>query len=302
MAACAIIHHAGLASHRRWPLSSNVRPRKRTLMAASHPDSNPKERVENYVYLASMYFVSVGILYLWGYWSPFGINILEHLALTDVLKITAYPVATAVLLTAIGATIGEAVVSDRDWPPGGGRDSPIGRFLNRFGPQLLALLVVGTVGLLLFGPVEKWRILPALLGLPLFIAAKQAGLLQKLIPHESPRSIVLYLLATLPPLAYGQGLLAASKIQNGASFMYLLSKIPEHSAQAESAKALRYVGTAGDLIFFFDPLRTAVVLAKIDTNSPLVLKQYESHNAPVSPASTPASTPATQSQRGLTPR
>jgi len=261
-------------------------------MTDSPATQSPKERVSNYVYLASLYFISVGVLYLWGYWSPFGINILEHLALTDVLKITAYPVATALLLSAIGAALGEVLVGEAKLPAGGGRDSKIGKFLHRFAHPILGLYVIGTLALLLHGPVEKWRILPVLLGLPLYIAAKQAGLLQKLIQHESPRSIVLYVLATLPPLAYGQGLLAANKIQTGSSFTYLLSELPKHPIQVEPTKALRYVGTAGDVVFFFDPIRVAVILAKFETNSPVTLKQFEPPKVPASPASSPASLPA----------
>ena len=54
-----------------------------------------KERVASYVYFGSLYFVSVGALYLWGYWSAFNINILAYLSLADVLKLTAYPIALA---------------------------------------------------------------------------------------------------------------------------------------------------------------------------------------------------------------
>lgn len=234
-----------------------------------------KERVSSMVYPTSLYFISIGVLYLWGYWPTFGVNILEHLPLTDVLKITAYPVATALLLSAVGATLGEALVSDERLPPGGGRDSRLGVFLRRFGPQLLGVYVLGTVALLFYGPIEKWRALPVLLGLPLYVSAKQAGFLKALIPHESPRSIVLYVLATLPPLAYGHGLLAANKITEGSAFRYLLSDFPKQAMQIDPLKALRYIGTAGELIFFFDPIRNAVVQAKIDANSPLVLKQFD---------------------------
>jgi hypothetical protein len=261
-------------------------------MADPHPAADSKERVANYVYFASLYFVSVGVLYLWGYWSPFGVNILEHLALTDVIKITAYPVVTALLLSAVGAAIGEALVGEARLPAGGGRDTRVGRFLHRFAQPLLVLYVVGTFALLVIGPIEKWRVLPLLLGLPLYVAAKQAGLLQSLIPHESPRSIVLYVLATLPPLAYGHGLLAANKIQTGLSFKYLLPEIPQHAAEVEPTRALRYVGIAGEVVFFFDPARTAGVLTKVEQGSPIVLKQFELPKSPAASSSSPGAAPA----------
>ena len=238
-------------------------------------DDGSKEPLSNYMYIGSLYFICVGVLYLWGYWSPFGVNILEHLALADVLKITAYPIASAVFLSGIGAALGEAFVRGAKVSPGGGRGSSFERFLRRFFTPLILLYAVSTVALLLYGPIEKWRILPVFLGAPLYFAANQARVLHRLIPHEGPRSVVLYVLATLPPFAFGHGLLAANKIQTGSSFTYLVSELPHHPARTEPTDALRYVGTAGERMFFFDPLRIAVVLAKVGEAPPIVVKQFE---------------------------
>jgi hypothetical protein len=160
-------------------------------MSETSTKSDAKERVASHVYFASLYFITVGILYLWGYWAPFGINILEYLELSDILKATAYPIATAILMTTIGAAIGEWRMANRDHlTPGGGRYTIIGRFLRKFSSHLLVLYVGGAIALLLFGPVEKWRVLPILLSLPIYIFAQQTNFLAEIIPHESPRSIV----------------------------------------------------------------------------------------------------------------
>lgn len=235
----------------------------------------PKDRVANSLYFASLYFVTVGVLYLWGYWTPFGINILEYLALSDILKATAYPIATALLLTAVGAAIGEALVNRNQFPPGGGRDTVIGRFLRRFAPILQLLYVGGTVALYLFGPVEKWRALPILLAFPIYAFAKQTNFLTQAVPHESPRSVVIYVLAVLPALAYGHGTLAANKIQTAQAFTYAISELPGHPAGANSQTQPRLIGHAGDHLFFFDPVKIAAVVVTLEPGKSLVLKQYE---------------------------
>lgn len=236
---------------------------------------NPKDRVANSLYFASLYFVTVGVLYLWGYWVPFGINILEYLTLSDILKATAYPIATALLLTAVGAAIGEALVNRDHLPSGSGRDTVIGRFLRRFAPILQLLYVGGTVALFLFGPVEKWRTLPILLAFPIYAFAKQTNVLTQAIPHESPRSVVIYVLAVLPTLAYGHGTLAANKIQTAQAFTYVISELPGYPAGTNTQTQPRLIGHAGDHLFFFDPVKTAVVVETLEPGRSLVLKQYE---------------------------
>lgn len=236
---------------------------------------DPKDRVSSSLYFASLYFVTIGVLYLWGYWAPFGINILEYLALSDILKATAYPIATALLLTAIGAAIGEVLVNRSHFPSGGGRDTAIGRVLRKFAPILRILYVGGTVTLLLYGPVEKWRALPILLAFPIYAFAKQTEFLTQAIPHESPRSVVIYVLAVLPALAYGHGTLAANKIQTAKAFTYVASELPGYPVSTNAQTQPRLIGHAGDHLFFFDPMKTAVVVTKMESGKSLVLKQYE---------------------------
>jgi hypothetical protein len=61
-----------------------------------------KERVATYLYFSSVYAVTVGVLYLWGYWSTFGVNILEYLSLADIVKTAAYPVASVFAIMGLG--------------------------------------------------------------------------------------------------------------------------------------------------------------------------------------------------------
>ncbi|RRR99057.1 hypothetical protein EIP75_23780 [Aquabacterium soli] len=249
-------------------------------MSESEAQQISKEKVATPLYFASLYFVTVGVLYLWGYWLPFGINILEYLSLTDVLKATAYPIATALVLTSIGAAIGEGL-SNRDalrdaLPPGGGRNTTIGRFLRKIAPLLAALYAIGTGALWVYGPIEKWTALPVLIALPVYMFAKDAGLLKRLIPHDSPRSIVIYVLATLPPLAYGHGVLAAHKVQTGQSFTYVTSTVSGYAVTNDPQKQLRLIGHVNDTIFLLDPAKTATVVVKLESGQPLVLMQYES--------------------------
>ena len=68
-------------------------------------DENDQKTKGILAYCSSAYFFSVAALYLWGYWSPFKINILEYVSLSDVIKIAAFPIASVFILVAIGMLI-----------------------------------------------------------------------------------------------------------------------------------------------------------------------------------------------------
>lgn len=237
-----------------------------------------KDRITSHLYFASLYFVTVGVLYLWGYWSTFGINILEYLSLTDVLKATAYPIVTALVLTAIGAVIGEGLTNSNVFrnslPLGGERNTKIGPFLRRLAPYIVTLYILGTGSLLVFGPIQKWNVLPILLAIPIFMFLENAKLFERAIPHARPRSIIIYLLAVLPPLAYGRGVLAANSIQTGQAFTYTTSAIPGYRVANEPLKQLRLLGHANETIFLLDPTKASVIVLKLQAGEPLILAQY----------------------------
>src|SRR5258708_17630524 len=134
---------------------------------------SPKTPVSPYLYFGSLYSIGVGILYLWGYWGTFDVNVLEYLNLADVLKLTVYPIASVFVFYALGVLLGEFMFVRTSLTPGAGRDTLIGRFLNRFISSLFLLWVLGTVVLFLYGPESKWLLLPLLIGLPVYFAAKQ---------------------------------------------------------------------------------------------------------------------------------
>lgn len=244
-------------------------------MSESTTKSEAKERIASHLYFASLYFISVGVLYLWGYWAPFWINILEYLALSDIVKVTAYPIATALLMTAVGAAIGMSFGRRSDLPAGSGREAFVGILLRKYFPLLVFLYFCGTVGLLVYGPIEKWRFLPLLFAVPIYIYVKQTDFLKDVITRESPRSIVIYVLVVLLPLAYGHGRLAADKILSGQAYTYVFSGLSGYPPSSNSQTQPRLVGHGGEHIFFFDPAKTAVVFGKLESDKFLVLKQYE---------------------------
>ena len=237
-----------------------------------------KERVSSYLYFGSLYFISVGLLYLWGYWASFDVNVLEYISLTDVLKLTAYPIASAFVFFALGAVIGELLVDRSPLTPGAGRDTPTGRFLRRAAPYIVVTYAIGTVALLLFGPVSKWNVLPILCAFPIYAVAKERGLLLSLLPHDSARSIVLFLLAVLPTWAYGHGRIQAAALLEGSDYKYLVANTVEGMTidPNDAASRVKYVGHAGDYEFLLLPDNVTLAIVRFDKIKGLQLRRFKS--------------------------
>lgn len=232
-----------------------------------------KNQIASYLYLCTLYFVTIGVLYLWGYWSTFNVNILEYLSLADVLKATAYPIASALILLVIGGAVGELLLVPTVRNIFGTPKPKSDEFLT----ISFLLYLPGTAALAVFGPVEKWAVLPLLLAMPIQIGAVRRGFLNKLIPHESTRYILTMILAMLPPYAYGHGRLDANKIQTGSAFTYVLSDIPGTGFTSGSTppERLRFLGHAGDSFFLLDPVKDTLTIMRLDSGRAFVLKQFE---------------------------
>lgn len=240
-------------------------------------ENNPSgSHISSYVYIGSLYLVSVGVLYLWGYWSYFGIDVLVYMNFTDVLKLTAYPLISSAVFVAIGALLGESVWSPM-FPPGGGRDSAVGRLLHRLLPYLAIAYTMGTLAILVFGPVTKWRILlPVLFAVPVAYQAKRRGMLSLLLPNDSARSVVILLLAVMPTFAYGQGKLKAAAVLDGSDYSYLTASTVEGltvSDPSNPKNRIKYLGQVNDYVFLLLPDNETSVVVRFDKTHGLQLRR-----------------------------
>jgi hypothetical protein len=245
-------------------------------MAINQHAQKPENSYARYAYLSSIYFLSVGVLYLWGYWATFDVNILEYAGIADILKTAAYPIASTFIFFAVGAVSGELLVGRAHLPQGGGSASPIGRFLHRVAPIIVPVYFVGTGLLFVLGPVEKWRILPILVVFPVYIVLKRQRIFEDVIPNESTRSIVIFLIVALPLSAYGYGKLKATGVIEGRSYSYLLNQsdgLPTPVVSGPEHR-LRFIGQVNDYLFFYNPDNKSTLIVKFEHAKLIELKVY----------------------------
>jgi len=243
------------------------------------PSKTPTGKITfPFVYLSSVYFLSVGILYLWGYWIAFEINILEYANLTDILKTTAYPIASVFVFFATGAIIGELIFPNTLLPIVGVPNLKAAQLIKMISPFIAAAYVVGTVLLWLLGPVEKWNILPLLIAIPAYFVARRWEFLASLISNERTRSLLIFLLVALPGYSFGHGRLKATKILQGTAYVYSEGAVDGIAVPADARPEgkPRYLGQASDYLFFYIPARKTVFVTKFDNVKSLELRTIRS--------------------------
>ena len=231
-----------------------------------------------YIYPTSLYFISVSVLYLWGYWSPFDINILEYLSLTDIVKTTAYPIASAFISLAAGIILTGLTGTTPE--PGSRSQTPIGRFFNKNLKRVTFLYLIVTLSLLKILPTQySTLIVPALLDIPLAIYADNLKLLARIIPAYRLRGVCTYMLAVLPFFAFGQGYWKAQQIINGEKFDYVTSTVSGLQTLGinEPTRSPRFVGHAGDHIFLWDPQHSLMAISKTEEGKPLILRRFQAN-------------------------
>jgi hypothetical protein len=225
-----------------------------------------------WAWLSFIYFVSVEALHLCGYWSRFGVNVLGYAAVTDLAALLIYPAAGSLLACLAGLAIGQLLGHHATSPLDDAHEPAMSRMVD----TILLALWWALVGLILyFAPPVKWWGVPILIALPLARALRHQPDMRLLMPADHTRMAMLTLLCALPFYAYGAGTLAAHHVLSGTR--YTVAEIPPDSAVARSARMrgltrYKYVGAMSQYVFLMPMEDRAVIVARLDSVQPLILK------------------------------
>lgn len=234
-------------------------------------------RLKEYGFVASLYFIVVGFLYLWGYWSSFDVNILEYINLTDIVKVTIIPILTSFGAFFIGLIASQVFGGSNPLPPGGGRDTPTGKFLIKYESVILGIYLLIVCLLFLFGPIRKWYSLPVLIAIPLAIALQRQAFLRDLFPSNSAHMFTMYILCILPFYAYGHGLMNADDLIQGRKYKYieLSNEKLRADLNAPASKQFKVIGFMNGYMFLTPSDGKTVIAARFESLEPISLKTFQ---------------------------
>lgn len=234
-----------------------------------------RSRIATPIYFSSLYFITVGVLYLWGYWSRFNINILSYLGVSDIIKTTALPIAVTLMALLVGAVAGEAFFGPNPTRP------------SRLNPQLAAW-VAGAwkyivpisafmiVAILIYPDERKWMLLAMFVAWPATSFAKSHGFLANEIANDSARMILIFVLTALPMVSFGQGRINAGQILDGKRFHFLRADRTGTNTPLSCAvmECPRLIGNAGEVYFFLIPKTQEIAISKLESIGHIILNHY----------------------------
>ncbi|WP_029046257.1 hypothetical protein [Cupriavidus sp. amp6] len=245
--------------------------------------------------LATVYGVALAGLYLLAYWGAFNINILPYMSLTDIFKVTAYPLVVSLGSLIIGALVGEALHPQEMFPEGGGKDTPVGKFLNRFKALLGVLYYASIVLIAYFGRTPlKWVVVGMLCGIAAAQFTAETPALRRLFPSRRARTFMVTMMVALLGAAFGHGQLHAERAKEGNGPMKVDGKRSNLPLQESPEKPAVLLGFVGDRYFIYERATGSVIVVKQQDEAPVVLAEI-----PPEPATSKSQ--STSSPHGNTP-
>jgi hypothetical protein len=221
------------------------------------------------------YGTGLSLAYLIGYWSPFGVNPLEYVGLSDIFRLALRPMLYSLAGIVVGfalSHIGPAIAI----PPGGGADTRFGRWFNR-NKTFIAATYAGAVVLafqFLLPKEDRWLALGFLL-MPFALALETLQIVREVVPQHGLRSFLLALVVVLPPVAYWHGGQAAREIRAGkAEYAIDAARLPrELELRSTRRNPILYVGRLGNHFAIYETLSRQLVLVPVEKIPVLAIRE-----------------------------
>jgi hypothetical protein len=218
------------------------------------------------------FLVGVGACYSFGYWSVFGLNVLEFISLVDVAKLAVYPLLAVLALQVIFSLWNEILLGPI-FPPGGGAKTSVGNFLQTYWRQLIAAELMAAVVVVLYVPEGyKWYLASALL-----VTAggrlTHVNWLISLIPNPRLRWALVVQLLFLPMLSFSYGRAHGNEVLNGRSSLVVDAKRSNLQIADDPAAPVIYVGYIGQTYVLLEKKTGLLVMVKQKDDDPIFLRR-----------------------------
>jgi hypothetical protein len=212
------------------------------------------------------YALVTSLLYLFGYWSSFQINILEYVSLPDVIKLAIYPLVIGALISLVGFYVNVMTLTSFSADPEKAFirvSSKYARWVN----WIFLLLILG----MLFKRTGSWYV-TAGFSLAFLVSFNFVGSdkFKNYIPQATARKVILFSVSTILFTSYGRGKENAELILNGKKYKTVNTSAFKEKGTGvfndkkllEGQDKLKYVGTAGDYFFFISMDNSRTFIAK----------------------------------------
>ena len=201
---------------------------------------------------AGVYAVFLSAVSSYGYWQSFNIDIFAFISLDEILMLSITKLVWVIAVCSAGMWLGLVVIP---WL------SKSSQYLIKHIPQWVCSIVLALgkfsfvlltlAGLILatYGNPIYWILITPSIVVLIFIPIAKQPLLRQLMPDDKSRYLIVTTLGVLTIYSFAKGRMDAYDIKTG---------LRSQSISADSC-ADKYLGIAGDYVFFYDPQNDSVV-------------------------------------------
>jgi len=240
--------------------------------------------------IATAFGACTATLYLVAYWSTFGINVLQFVGLTDIVKLAIYPILVGssgifggyFVGTVLGlmrqksaALIVPANHEANDIQPVKTEPNTFSRWLDKnvTTGRFLAAFFVLVVGLFVYDRDPFWWvIIAAIVGFAAAMQIEEIQTIRNLIPNQNARNLFVFVPTIIVALAFGIAKQEALRILQGKDVRRISTKtLKGYGSETfktrgllENDETLKFIGTAGEYFFFLREDNTATYAFKYE--------------------------------------
>lgn len=242
------------------------------------------DKIKNYAYFLSIYSLLISILYIFGYWSIFNLNIFEYIALSDIVKYSIKPLAISLvtlifvllhntlIITSLAQSI--ALLSKPSSKPSS--KSKIRTLVESMAPGMAIPTSLFLIAFALEGPEIKWKIVPLIASYLLCDAVLKLKFIEKLKWPPGIKYLVAYLVIFFTLFSYPRGRENAMKILEGAEFTYIMEKSTESQKSGCKDPLIypRILAQANDQTITYNPIDKSIAINKLGYGKSLKMYSY----------------------------
>jgi len=212
-----------------------------------------ENKLSKTIYFVTPFALISSLLYLLGYWSTFDLNILEFISISDIIRLSIYPIAISIMSVIIGFVVGY-YYSDSS------HSSTPTKKSTRW-VAYIALLIIACVAYYKGYPYW-WVVIGLFLIAIIHRGFNKLNLLETFIPNQRAQSIVLLILIGVPILSFSFGKMHSNEILDGKKAQYVNVSIFKNQESFRNQEHLKYIGLKGDYFFFLSIDNSKLYISK----------------------------------------
>jgi hypothetical protein len=234
--------------------------------SAEYPVALDERTLRMIAYISGLGGLALSVLYLFGFWESFGLNVLEFIGFSDVLAHALFPILVLIAAQVIPFVAGRLTAASRAQSP---PPDALVQFGRKYWWWLAVLCVVGCfLALGLMSEPERSLISIAFLCLFLLLLVSRAVQVGELKAEMRP---LVSLVILLTFYVFVNGRMDAYQIIDGEGALVVDRSASKLMLNSNDDNSLSYVGHLSDFYVLYEPKIARIIILRTDKIGPLVM-------------------------------